>query len=638
MSLIDTALDMITSAKVLVVDVETTGLEPHTDRVCGWVFAAWGKSVYIPVRHTGGGNAFDDPSKFESQLLIDFAKRARLGLLTVAHNFPFDCWFAAREGVIIDGRIEDTMLNAVLINDDLRAYDLESCAIRHQVQPKKGEVLYRHLQSQFGRSGKPSAKTMKHFHKLAGDDPLAVEYATGDGITTLELWHAQQPLLDDLGLRRVHALECALLPRLARMRRRGIRADLDYARAAKARLEKDLAATMMVMPSGFEANSSASVREYLTSQGVTVYPRTEKGADSFREKFLESIGVPGAQVIKIRRLLKTKGTFIEPILTTHAHHGRIHPDLVQFATGDYGTHTGRFSCRMPNLQAFPKRNAEIGQVVRPVLVPDEGYIFGEADVSQQEPRFYAHYGEDQHLIQGYNSYPPSDVHTQASKLMGIDRDRAKTLGLSIFNGMGGKALAARLDVPRITAETMIADFLDAFPGIKRFRREAPMVAEDRGFIRTILGRRCYFTDPRSTYMAVSRVIQGSAADQMKLMMLRAFEYCEAHPQIQLLMSIHDSLMFQAEKGVSLKEFQACLENNSELDLLVPMPVDLKTGRHWGEASYPGAYDVSSSPNTAFEEGLRSRGLQRRAHHAEPAPQVLSHVPGTAVRPDVPGHT
>lgn len=615
------ALNLITSARALVIDCETTGLEPHSDRVCGWVFAAEGVSLYVPVRHQGG-NAIECPAHFERALALAFATRARLGLLTIAHNFPFDAWFAAREGVVIEGRIEDTMLNAVLINDDLRAYDLEACCIRHDVQPKRTELIYGELQHRFGRSGKASAKAMKHFHKLAGDDPLAVEYATGDGVSTLELWHAQQPLLDELGLRKVHALECALLPRLAKMRRRGIRVDLDYARTAKRALERDLAAEMMLLPSGFEANSTASVRAYMISQGVTVFPRTAKGADSFREKFLDGCGEPGQRVNKVRRLLKTRGTFIEPILTTHAANGRIHPDLVQFATGDYGTHTGRFSCRMPNLQAFPKRNKEIGQIVRPILVPDEGYVFGEADVRQQEPRLYAHYGRDANLIAGYNSEPPTDVHSIASAKMGIDRDRAKTLILSIFNGMGGKALSGRLEISRIEAETMIYDFLNLFPGIARFKREAPMVAEDRGFIRTIYNRRCYFTDPRSTYMAVSRVIQSSAADQMKLMMLRAFEYCEADPRVQLLMSIHDSLMFQAERGVSLREFQACLEDNSELNLLVPMPVDMKTGRHWGEASYPGAYD-SQQAHPLSTRGLRTRGLLRLAHSEGQAREVPS---------------
>lgn len=588
MSVVTKALDMVASAKALVIDCETTGLEPHKDRVCGWVFATEWRSIYLPVRHLTG-NLFDDPHEFEQALALAFAQRARLGLLTIGHNLPFDLWFAGKEGVLIEGPVEDTMLNAVLINDDLRAYDLEACAARHGVEGKKGAALYPVLHARFVRRGKPSSKVMAHFHKLDGRDPIAHEYAAGDGVATYQLWQAQQPILDRDGLREVHRLECALLPRLARMRRRGIRVNLDYARMAKDRLERSLAAQLMVMPAGFEANSAASVADYLRTQDIVHFPRSATGKDSFREQWLEGLGAPGERVIAIRRLIKTMGTFIAPILTTHAVNGRIHPDLVQFATGEYGTHTGRFSCKTPNLQAFPKRKKEIGQVVRPILFADDGMIFGEADVSQQEPRLYAHFGEDQRLIDGYNSTPPVDIHTLASQLMRLDRDSAKTLGLSILNGMRGKTLAGRLDIPRLEAEDLMARFLSVFPGVNAFRRNAPLVAEDRGFIRTILNRRCYFNDPSSTYMAVSRVIQGSAADQMKTMMLRAFEYCDAYPQVELLMSIHDSLMFQAEKGFPLKDFQHCLEDNSVLNLAVPMPVDLKIGRHWGEASYPGAY-------------------------------------------------
>jgi DNA polymerase-1 len=247
---------------------------------------------------------------------------------------------------------------------------------------------------------------------------------------------------------------------------------------------------------------------------------------------------------------------------------------------------------VPNLQAYPKRRKEIGKVVRPILRADDGMDFGEADVRQQEPRLYAHYGQDARLIAGYNSDPEIDVHTLASQLMGIDRDKAKTLGLSIFNGMQATSLAARLKVPRYEAESLLVGFLDAFQGVKAFRQDAPWVARDRGYIRTLIGRRCYFTDPRSCYMAVSRVIQGSAADQMKLLLKRAFEYEEAYPErVNILMSIHDSVIFQAAKGADLTEFEAVLDDNSELELLVPMPVDISLGANWGRTSYgDAAYD------------------------------------------------
>jgi DNA polymerase I-like protein with 3'-5' exonuclease and polymerase domains len=584
----DLAIGLVESARVLVLDVETTGVNP-TDHAVGWVFASPEHSLYIPTRHTGGGNMFDDPSTFERALARAFAKRARLQLRTIGHNLPFDLWYAWRAGIDIGGPLEDTMLNAVLIDDDLRTYDLENCAERADVARKQGDALYAYLRSRF-KLRIQGRKTMEHFHRLAGDDPFAVEYAKGDGVSTLELWQAQQPLLDERDLRRVHALECALLPYVARMRRRGIKVDLLYAMQAKEDIDEAIMRAEDNFKPGFRANAAADVKEWLEANGHTWFPKTKRGADSFREAWLDQ-SEAGQAVNQLRKLLKTLGTFIEPIIFTHNIKGRIHPDLVQFATGDYGTHTGRFSCRMPNLQAFPKRNKMVGQIVRPILIADEGMEFGEADVRQQEPRLYAHYGNDERLIEGYTSTPEVDVHTIAAEHLRLDRDRAKTLGLSIFNGMQGRSLSERMRISQNEAYNLIEDFLDVFPGIKRFRRDAVRTAESRrhweggAFITTLLNRRCYFHH-ENFYMAVSRIIQSSAADQMKLLLLRALEYEDGYPdRVNILMTIHDSVMFQSAEGADLTEFERVLNDNSTLKLKVPMPVDLATGRHWGETSY-----------------------------------------------------
>lgn len=593
----DLAIGLVESARVLVLDVETTGTNP-TDHAIGWVFGTPQHAIYVPTRHTGGGNFFDDPAPFERSLARAFAKRGRLGLKVVGHNLPFDAWYSWRAGVdITDCPLEDTQLNAVLIDDDLRAYDLEACADRAGVTPKQGDTLYAYLRSRF-KLRVQGRKTMEHFHRLAGDDPFAVEYACSDGTATFELWQAQQAVLDAKDLRRVHTLECALLPYVARMRRRGIKVDLDYAMRAKSDIDAAILAAEAAFKPGFKANAAADVREWLEANGHTWFPKTKRGADSFREAWLDQ-SEAGQAVNQLRKLLKTLGTFIEPILFTHNIKGRIHPDLVQFATGDYGTHTGRFSCRMPNLQAFPKRNKMVGKIVRPILIADEDMEFGEADVRQQEPRLYAHYGNDERLIEGYTSTPEVDVHTIAAEHLGLDRDRAKTLGLSIFNGMQGRALSERMRIPQNQAYNLIEDFLDVFPGIKRFRRDAVRTAESRrhweggAFITTLLNRRCYFHH-ENFYMAVSRIIQSSAADQMKLLLLRALEYEDAHPNmVNILMTIHDSVMFQSARGADLTEFERVLNDNGALNLKVPMPVDLKMGRHWGEASY-GAKEYAES--------------------------------------------
>jgi len=268
---------------------------------------------------------------------------------------------------------------------------------------------------------------------------------------------------------------------------------------------------------------------------------------------------------------------------------RIHPELKQMSDGEYGVKFGRFSCVGPNLQAFPKRNKRLAQIVRPVIVPDRGMALYEADFSQQEPRLYAHFAKCARLLEGYNSQPAIDIHSLASKLMGIDRQFAKTLGLSIFNGMTPKTLATRLNVSELEAKRLYNDFFRAFPEIAQFKNDAANVAAQRGYVRTILGRRQHFPQELSTHVAVSRIIQGSAGDHMKVRLLDACQWVEANGAgiIDILMTIHDAVIWQAEGGMGITELREILENPGDpLFLSTPMPVEISAGRNWAEASWP----------------------------------------------------
>jgi DNA polymerase-1 len=587
----DFALAMVVSSPLLVVDVETSGLHPYNDYVVGWVFCNGRHSIYVPVRHTGGGN-IENAEAFEAALASAFRTRHRLGKRTIGHNLPFDLWFAAKQGVIIEGPLDDTMLRAGLIQDDARDYTLEGCANRHEVTPKKGEILYQHL-SRFARKGtKLSSKLMAHYHKLSGDDPVAVEYAVGDGITTFELYMAQEPHLEALGLARVHRLEASLIPHIAAIRRRGIRIDEDYAPQALDRVRREVGGMLLKFPEGFNVHKRGDVIKHLKDKGINDFPLTPTFQESVDANYLETFP-EGQEIIDLRILDKAAGGFIEPLVAEHVWNGRIHPDLVQYSTGEFGTHTGRFSCRMPNLQQWPKRNEKIGRLVRPLLVSDQGMTIAEFDVSQQEPRIAAHFSEEQVLIDGYNATPPIDYHTNTARLMGIERDFAKTLGLAIMNGMRAGSLSKRLHVPLGTAQGYVNSFFRAYPKLHAFMEGAPWVAQARGYVFTMLGRRAHLTGDVVHY-AVSRVIQGSAADQMKAMLLRACEYADAHPQIQILMPIHDSLVCQSEDGFDTTEFHRVLEDNSEFYQIVhgekvpmkcPLPLGVKTGKTWADASY-----------------------------------------------------
>lgn len=607
MTLEDFAIAMVECSRVISFDTETTGLNPHTDHVCGYVVANAEHSLYVPVAHKGGGNICDVP-RFHRRLALAFAKRSRLGLRTCGFALHFDMWMAGKEGVFLREPLEDCQLNAVLIRDNLgRAYDLDSVARRHGLEGKVEGALYETLfpianalRQKAGKKARkePSRDDMVAFAELPGDHPMAVAYAEGDGRVTFDLWKAQQPLLDlELGggesLRRVWKLECDLLPRIAAMRRRGLKVDTDYGIRAIDRMneEKVNRRAKMNVPADFKSKAPAQVAAWLFAQGVPWLPKTPTGKFSTRKAILERIEA-GRMVLDLRDVETAESSFIRPLLNTHLHNGRVHPELVQSANGQYGTHTGRFSSREPNMQAYPKRKKFLGQIVRPLIVADEGMAIGEADVSQQEPRMYAHIAEEPRLLKGYNSTPFVDVHNVTSGVLGLDRDTSKTLGLSLFNGMGVNALSDRMNVDPPTARALRWAFFSAYPEIYKFTEAAPKLARSRGFVRTILGRRAFFDE--NVHMAVSRIIQGSAADQMKILLLQGLQYCESDPRVEILMTIHDSVLFQCRIGTDLKEFRRAIEDMTALyqiigsrhvPMKIPFPVEIGLGSNWAEASY-----------------------------------------------------
>jgi DNA polymerase-1 len=583
---IELALALVATAPTVAYDIETTGLE-HDAAVVGYAVGTDRVATYVPVRHASGN--VDQPARFEHALALAFRERTRQGHLTVGFNLGFDLYHSGRHGVWPGAPLEDAQINEVLIYEYHRSYDLQSCLVRRGLPGKDDEALLHELARRFGGAGTRRVQ-MRNFWRLPGDGRLAWDYATSDVLGTYALWALQQeeitaPDAQGHTLEQVHRLECDLIPHLARMRVKGIRVDKAYAEQAVATLDDGIDKALQNFPQGFNPGKVSELHTWMSSRGAaSQYTSPKTGKPSYTSKILEG-SEAGRQVTELRQLLKTRSTFLSPMLGVE----RIHPELKQMSDGEYGVKFGRFSCVGPNLQAFPKRNKVLGQIVRPVIIPDHGMTLYEADYSQQEPRLYAHFAQCEALLKGYNNKPVIDVHTLAAKLMGIDRGFAKTLGLSIFNGMTPKTLAGRLGVSEPEAKRLYTDFFKAFPEIAQFKSDAANVAAQRGYVRTILGRRQHFPSDLGYHVAVSRVIQGSAGDHMKVRLLEACQWVDAcgAGQIDILMTIHDAVIWQAACGAGISELREILENPGEpLNLSTPMPVEISAGRNWAEASWP----------------------------------------------------
>jgi DNA polymerase-1 len=262
-------------------------------------------------------------------------------------------------------------------------------------------------------------------------------------------------------------------------------------------------------------------------------------------------------------------------------------------TDDYGT-PARLSCSAPNLQQIPKRDKELARLFRKAFIADDGMEFNEADWSQCEPRLYAHYSQEPTLIAGYLKDPFEDAHDVVAKALHVERDpTAKRMNMGIFTGMYPKTFAEHMGWPLEKATAAWNKWHERLPRIREFQERAKQALLQRGYVRTILGRRLHLEHPRFAYRAVSKIIQGGNADIMKYKMLEIDQILESDgdKNVQLLASVHDSLNWQSAKTKQGKELSETIKHilvdvqKPPFNLRVPFVIDCHSGRNWAEATF-----------------------------------------------------
>lgn len=598
----EAALRIVREAKVLSYDTEASGLDWKRNFPVGWVIGDSPQNVlYIPTRHGGGGNlaggqrppltATDDYEvhPWERELAKAFEDRNRVGRgPIVGHNLKFDTHFSANVGVMLGRNLSCTQNNQALLDEYTKSYSLDAVAKLHGVTAKKGDELYQHLADRFGC--KPDRKSMSHFWETNGQDPLVVDYAVGDGVTTFELWHAQKQKLEAEELTQIWNVENELIWTLFRMERRGFNIDEDYIEEMKAQVVEEIENAYTALPEGFNPRSPVMVKKYV-EQYATDWPTTEKGNPSFTEKWLKTFP-EGKPILTLRKWTNLNNSFITPLIDTHMFKGRVHAELAQLRNGGGGT-PARLACSKPNLQAVPKHDKERAVLIRKAFAADENMEMYEADWSQAEPRLFAHYSNDPKLMNGYNSEPPVDCHTLVATMLNKDRGTtAKRMNMGMFTGMYPKSFAGHMDCSLPEATDLWNEWHGLFTNIKPFQEKAKNVLLSRGYVKTILGRRGRLESRKFGYVAPSKIIQGGQADMMKYKMVEIDKQLEAEGDvIHLLMQVHDSLIWQApatpegrKRSEELKDFMADVQSEP-FNLRVPFVSDFDKGKNWAEASF-----------------------------------------------------
>lgn len=594
--------------------LEKMGPGPRRDgHIVGFSFAfECGQKFYVPVRHAVGGNTEGDSLGW----LREQAKHFDGEL--VGGNLQYDLDFAEQDDVTFTKVqfFRDVQVAEPLIDENHFRYGLDPIAERRGF-PLKNETLLKEAAEMHGYD--PKGNIWRLPAKFVGP------YAEDDALIPLLILQGQDKDIAEQKLQRVWDVESQVLPVLVKMRRRGVRIDWDHlARLKKDYLEQEgynCARIKELTGINFgigDCNKDKACEKMLLKIGI-VAPRTAKGNPNIDANVLSSIDHgAAASLLQARRFNKLRTTFVASI-ERHETNGRIHCSFEQLRRTDdsgssYGTISGRLSSRNPNLQQQPTRG-KISRSWRQIYLPDEGGIWACNDYSQQEPRLLAHFAEKAKVAGGsmaahiYRTDPMADNHTMMTKLIhrnydsmsDVEREyhrkNAKTIFLGLCYGMQGAKLAVSLGLPtavkelpngrRVTvagteAQALLNQFNANVPYVLGMFRMTETTAKNRGYIRTLLGRRCRFPKDDNgnymfTYKALNRLIQGSAADQTKVAMVQA-----DRAGFALQLQVHDELDLTVQRRNDAEELATVMRE--AIPVNVPMRVDVETGPNWGEVS------------------------------------------------------
>lgn len=407
-------------------------------------------------------------------------------------------------------------------------------------------------------------------------------YAETDAMRTLQSYYMQLPHIESEQLGEVRELEENLMPLTWQMRLNGVRLDRGRADELRTRFLGEVKRLRDVVMTDYgvviEARSSKSLAAYCERAKIH-YPRTAKGNPSFTADYLSSHRDPVlSMVAKVRKLEKMVNDFIEPWLMYSSRTGRIHPQWMLTASEDGGTRSGRLASKNPNMQQVPVRDPEIGPLMRALFLPNEGQRWAKLDVNSQEIRIAIHYAIKVgcrgalDIQRAYRENPRLDFHMMVAQMAGVDRTTAKTISLGSLYGLQRKGLAVKLGFSESHADMVYNRYHEAAPYFNELSNKVMKVAEERGYVRTMLGRRRRFSNHMFLHKALNAVVQGTAADMIKQAM---YDIWQEHQQVAML-TVHDELGYSVDGECD--HLARAIEN--ALSFEIPMIVDPFMGDSW----------------------------------------------------------
>lgn len=605
-------LEKIQTEKCIALDTETDSLDSMSANLVGVSLAlANGEACYIPLAHktlvttsAEQGDLFANEmetvgyelAKNQLNLTACLAQLKPIlenpEIKKIGQNIKYDLTVFANHGINVQGVAFDTMLESYTLNSTGR-HNMDDLADRY----------LGHKTIEFEAiAGK--GKNQLTFDQI--EISTAAEYAAEDADVTMKLhqvlWSqlAQEPALVKL----FDEIELPLVSVLSRIERNGVLIDPAKLKQQSDEIERRLAELEQEVHSEagsvFNLASTKQLQEILFEKlGLPILKKTPKGAASTNEEVLEELAMMGHRVPKLliehRGLSKLKSTYTDKLpLMINVKTGRVHTSYHQAVTA-----TGRLSSSDPNLQNIPIRNEE-GRRIRQAFIARKGYKIVAADYSQIELRIMAHLANDEGMLKAFAE--GKDIHrSTASEIFGVPLDEvtgeqrrnAKAINFGLIYGMSEFGLSNQLGISRADAKQYMEAYFNRYPNVLQFMTDIKAKAAEKGYVETLLGRRLYLPEIKSSNamrrkaaerVAINAPMQGTAADIIKIAMIGIDRVIQHSDEIKMIMQVHDELVFEVKED-KVEHYSAVIKAEMEkaIQLNVPLIAEVGVGDNWDEA-------------------------------------------------------
>ncbi len=576
-------IEKLKQQKEFCFDTETTGLDPRVALPLGVSFSFQPHQAWYVV-------CPEDPDQAKAVLgeFREVFEDANIG--KIGHNLKYDLTLLKWQGIEVKGKLLDTML----------AHSMKEPEMNHGLDYlAKLYLAYKPISitSLIGEKG-PDQKNLRDIPQ-----EQLVQYACEDADITLQVANVIGPDIENRGVSEVcHDIECPLVPVLVDMEYEGIRLDTAALSTFSGKLSDEIETLRdgIYAAAGHEFNIDSPKQLgnvlYEELKLVDKPRKTATGQYSTRESELLRLAPKHpivADVLEYRNAVKLKSVYVDQLPNWIDENDRLHTHYSQNWIA-----TGRIQSNNPNLQTIPIRKQR-GREIRAAFVPrDKDHLILAADYSQIELRIMADLSEDATMLEAFNS--GADIHTStASKVYKVDpedvtremRDKAKTVNFGIIYGISAFGLQQRLNIPRKEANELIDTYFEKHPGVRTWIDTTIDYGKEHGYVATQTGRRRYLRDINSRNntlqraaerLAMNSPIQGTAADMLKLAMIRVHQALEqGNFRTRMLLTVHDEIVFDMHRDETETVIPAIVNAmTTAIEMKVPIEVETGFGENW----------------------------------------------------------